>query len=225
MAGTVQGDISWTGTRHSRLTPGARELLSGAGSWDLGVGPRAADADRWGVAAALSVQVGVFLWTAAAMQVPLGVAGIPAFLAAGALAAEVIYILRHEERRNRLLSAAILLALLIDAVYIAILSLIVFLILAQGAMAGRGMLPLLGTPLLLVFAVVLDVGLVLFMVLALSLIMAVGVLMEEGPVAQLAVPLVLSMGVSVILFQGLSPGRGPRISHLRGLRQDRSVRL
>ena len=66
------------------------------------------------------------------------------------------------------------------------------------------MLPLLGTPLLLVFAVVLDVGLVLFMVLSLSLIMAVGVLMEEGPVAQLAVPLVLSMGVSVILFQALS---------------------
>ena len=154
------------------------------------------------------------------MPVPLGVAGIPAVLAAGALAAEVMHIRRREERRSRPLSAAILLALLIDTVYIAILSLIVFLILAQGAMAGRGMLPLLGTPLLLVFAVVLDVGLVLFMVLSLSLIMAVGVLMEEGPVAELAVPLVLSMGVSVILFQALSPGRKPRMSHVRGLRQD-----
>ena len=141
--------------RHSRLTPGARELLTAAGSWDLGVGPRATGGARWGVAAALSAQVGVFMWTAAAMPVPLGVAGIPAVLAAGALAAEVMHIRRREERRSRPLSAAILLALLIDTVYIAILSLIVFLILVQVAMAGRGMLPLLGTPLLLVFAVVL----------------------------------------------------------------------
>ena len=76
-------------------------------------------------------------------------------------------------------------------------------------MRAKGILPFLVLPLLLAFAVHVDVGLPLTLVLAFVLILATGVLMDAGPVGSLGFPLVVSAGVAATLFQVMSPDRGP----------------
>ena len=95
------------------------------------------------------------------------------------------------------------------------LTLVLFLVLIQGALAGKGLLPFFLVPGILIFALYMNPGLVLYLTLTLVLILATGVLMDAGPVAFLAVPLVLSLGVVVVLFHELSPGEGRKIRHLR----------
>ena len=96
------------------------------------------------------------------------------------------------------------------------LVLILFVVLVQGALAGRGILPFLVAPLLLAFSVHVNAGLPLTLTLAFVLILATGVLMDAGPVAFLAVPLVVSVGVAVILLRAVSPSRGRVLPRLPG---------
>ena len=170
---------------------------------------------QWTVALALAVEIGLFLWLAIALTVPWQVVLPPATIVAVALGAIAVRG-RSRSRRPWPVAAALGLGLVLDVLLGAFLALILFLIIMQGALAGKGITPLLVAPLIMALAIFLDVGLPLIMVLAFVLVMALGVLMDSGPVAFLAVPFVLSIGVAAVLFQAISPDRGVRMSGLPG---------
>ena len=100
----------------------------------------------------------------------------------------------------------------LNALLTGFLTLILFLVLAQGALSGKGILPFLVTPFILSLAMIMKVGGPLFLALTLVMILAIGVLMDAGPVAFLAVPLVLSVAVGVVLFKAIKPGPEQRRS-------------
>jgi hypothetical protein len=104
-------------------------------------------------------------------------------------------------------------AMVLSIVLVAFLTLLLLLILAQGAMSGKGILPFLLLIFVLVFAVYVEVGLPLFLVLILILILDMGVLMDSGPVVYLVIPLLMSVAPVVVLFYTIS--RSPRHGLLR----------
>ena len=165
---------------------------------------------------ALAVEIGLFLWVAIALTVPWQVVLPPATIVAVALGVVIPIRGRPTSRRPWPVAAALGLGLVLDVLLGAFLALILFLIIMQGVLAGKGITPLLVAPLIMALAIFLDVGLPLIMVLAFVLVMALGVLMDSGPVAFLAVPFVLSIGVAAVLFQAISPDRGVRMSGLPG---------
>ena len=170
---------------------------------------------RWATAMALAAEIALFLSLVPAVSVPWPAALTLALVVAAILAV----ILAKDDRRGRRLwpvSAALISALVLDVVVAAFLVMFLFLLMAQGALTGKGIIPFLVLPLVLAFAVLLDVGLPLFLALLLVMTFAAGVLMCTGPLPQLVVPMVLLVGVGVVLFQSLSPGPGRLLRRFPG---------
>ena len=170
---------------------------------------------RWVVALSPVVEAALFLWIAAAVSIPWPPAVALSLAVAGVLAAALYK--GPDASRGRWpwpVAVGLGVAMTLNMLLAAFLLLLLFLTLAQEALGGKGILPFMLVPLILLFAIYLDVGLVLFLTLALLMILAAGVLMDAGPVAFLAVPLVLSVGVAVILFRAISPGGGAGIKRL-----------
>ena len=175
---------------------------------------------RWLVPEALALEAGLFLWAGLWLKVPWPVAGSGALVVSAALLLETAFVARPVKMKRRWpVFASLLAALVVDLAVASFLTLVLFIILAQGSLAGNGILPFLVVPLVLALAVHMEVGLPLFLALTLVLLLGTGVLMDAGPIEGLAVPLVLSIGVAVILFQAISPE--PRGIMRRMPRRDR----
>ena len=170
------------------------------------------------VSVSLVVESGAFVWLAVSAPFPwplaIGLALSVGAVLAVALTAGPDAARRQWPRRTKL---AIGLALGLDVLLSAFLGLLIILILADEAITGKGLAPLLITPLVIAVALYANVGVVLLLTLSLLLILATGVLIETGPIAFLAIPLVLSAGVAVILFEAISPtpSKELRITRLR----------
>ena len=100
---------------------------------------------------------------------------------------------------------ALWLALGLDVLLTAFLGLILFLILVDQAIAGRGLGALLVGPVLLIAGFYASVGFVLYLIFTLLVVLATAVLLGTESVLFLAVPLVMAMGIAVILFESISP--------------------
>ena len=163
------------------------------------------------VVLALGLEIGLFVWLAATFRMPSLVALAPPVVVTAVLAL-AFRTVKDKSRRPWPVAAALGVALTLDAALAAFLVLVLFLVLAEGALAGKGLLAVLLLPAILGAAVYANVGLPIFLALVLVLILALGALMDAGPVALLAVPLVLSLAVAVALFNAISPdhGRLPR---------------
>ena len=170
------------------------------------------------VIGALTIEMGLFLWTMWGLTIQWPVSVTLAGFIALVLVLEMATGPRVGSRsRPSLMSAAIGFARVLDFALAALLALLLFFITAQGALAGKGILPIIAVPLVLSGVLYLDVGLPLFLTLTLVLILALGVLMDAGPVVLLAVPLVISLGIGATLFGTLSPGRGAANRRALGL--------
>ena len=155
---------------------------------------------------ALAIESAAFLWVAASTPFPWPLAiGLSLSVAAALVVAVVSGPDVARRRWPTPAKLAIGMALALDVLLSAFLALLIFLIIADGALAGKGLGPLVVPPLVLAIALYANVGLVLLLTLALVLILATGLLMESGPIALLVVPLVLAAGVAVILFEAISP--------------------
>lgn len=164
---------------------------------------------RWLVWSALGAELSAFLWLPLGVAVSWAVALPPALLVAGVLALDVAGSASgHRDQRSRPVAAALGMAMVLSILLAAFLALLLLLIMAQGAMSGKGILPFLILILIFTFAVYAEVGLPLFLALTLVLILDMGVLMDSGPVANLAIPLLMAMGPIVVLFYTIS--RSPR---------------
>ena len=183
---------------------------------DRGLVPDGRSPGRLPMWSALGVEVGILLWLSVGVAVQWAITVPLALAVAGVLALEMRRGIRGPDRRPWPLALALGLSLAINIVMTAFLAFVLFLVVVQGALAGKGILPIIIVPLLVGFAAYLKVGLPLLLALTLVMILDLGVLMESGPVAFLAVPLVISIGVTAVLFQALSPGSSRGLHRLPG---------